>query len=132
MRGICVLESSKVLMYEFHYDYIKNGYGNKSKLLFTDNLMYEIKTEDVYEDFGSDKEKFDSVIIGIISKSKYNDDSNKLAIGKIKDETYVAAIEKFVGLKTKMYSFLIDDNSEHKNGKGVNRNVITTIIYNKY
>ena len=132
MHGICVLESSKVLMYEFHYDYIKNGYDNKSKLLFTDNLMYEIKTEDVYEDFGSDKETFDSVIIGIISKSKYNDDSNKLAIGKIKDETYVVAIEKFVGLKTKMYSFLVDDKSEHKNGKGVNRNVITTISHNKY
>ena len=119
-------------MYEFHHDYIKNGYDNKSKLLFTDNLMYEIKTEDVYEDFGSDKETFDSVIIGIISKSKYNDDSNKLAIGKIKDETYVVAIEKFVGLKTKMYSFLVDDKSEHKNGKGVNRNVITTISHNKY
>ena len=132
MHGICVLESSKVLMYEFHYDYIKNGYDNKSKLLFTGNLMYEIKTEDVYEGFGSDKETFDSVIIGIISKSKYNDDSNKLAIGKIKDETYVVAIEKFVGLKTKMYSFLVDDKSEHKNGKGVNRNVITTISHNKY
>ena len=46
-------------MYEFHYDYIKNG--NNSRLLFrdTDILMYEIKTEDVYEDFNNDKEMFD-------------------------------------------------------------------------
>ena len=38
-------------MYEFHSDYIRNKYDNKSKLLFTDtdNLMYEIKTEYVYE-----------------------------------------------------------------------------------
>ena len=52
-------------LYEFHYDYIKNKYDNKSKLLLTDtdNLMYEIKTEDVYEDFSSDKEMFISVII---------------------------------------------------------------------
>ena len=46
--GMCILELSKVIMYEFHYDYIKNKYGNKSKLLFTDthSLMYEIKTDD--------------------------------------------------------------------------------------
>ena len=52
---------SKVLMYEFCYDYIKNKYGNNSRLLFTgiDGLVYEIITEDVYEYFGSDKEIFD-------------------------------------------------------------------------
>ena len=59
--GMCILELSKVLMYEFHYDYIKNKYDNKSKLFFTDNdsLLYEIKTEDAYEDFSTDKEMFD-------------------------------------------------------------------------
>ena len=48
--GICILELSIVLMYEFRYDYIKNKYDKKLKLLFTDtdSLMYEIKTEDVY------------------------------------------------------------------------------------
>ena len=47
--GMCILDLSKVLMYELHYDYIKNKYGNNSRLLFTDNgnLMYEIKTEGV-------------------------------------------------------------------------------------
>ena len=50
--GMCILELSKVLMYEFYYDNIKNKYDNKSKLLFTgtDSLMHEIKIEDVYED----------------------------------------------------------------------------------
>ena len=50
---MCTLELIKILMYQFHYDQIKNKYDNNSKLLFinTDNLMYEIKTEDVYEDF---------------------------------------------------------------------------------
>ena len=52
-----VLELIKVLMYEFHCDYIKNKYDNNPRLLFTDtdSLMYEIKTEDVYEDFSSYK-----------------------------------------------------------------------------
>ena len=47
-------------MYELHYDYIKNKYGNNWRLLFTgtDSLMYEIKTEYVYEDFSNDKETF--------------------------------------------------------------------------
>ena len=51
--GMCVLELCKVLMYKFHYDYIKNKYDNKSKLLFTDtdSLIYEIKIKDVNEDF---------------------------------------------------------------------------------
>ena len=52
-------------MYEFHYDYIKNQYGNNSRLLFThtDSLMYEIKTEDVYEDFTKGKEMFNFSVI---------------------------------------------------------------------
>ena len=56
--GMYILELKEVLMYKFHYDYIKSKYDNKSKLLFTgsDNLMNEIKTEDVYEDFSRDKE----------------------------------------------------------------------------
>ena len=56
-----ILELSKVLMYKLFYDYIKKKYDNISKLLFTgtDSLMYEIKTEDVYEDFSSDKERFE-------------------------------------------------------------------------
>ena len=44
--GMCILELSKTLMYEFHYDYINNNYGNNSRLLFIDtgSLMYESET----------------------------------------------------------------------------------------
>ena len=58
--GMCILELSKVLMYEFHYDYIKNKYGNNSRLLFTDSdsLTYRIKTGDVYKNFSNNKEMF--------------------------------------------------------------------------
>ena len=109
-----ILELSKVLMCEFHYNYIKIKYDNNSRLLFsvTDSLMYEIKTEDAYGDFSNDKEMFD--FINYSTKSKYYNDSNKLVVGKMKDETGGVAIEKFVGLKPKMYSFLVDDNSKHK------------------
>ena len=130
--GMCILELSKVLMYEFHYDYIKNKYDNKSKLLFTytDSLVYEIKTEDVYEDFSSNKEMFR--FSNCSANSKYYDDSNKLVIGKMKDETGGVAIKESVGLKPKMYSFFVDDNSEHQKAKGVNRNVVAMISHNEY
>ena len=77
-----ILELCKILMYEFHYGYIKNKYGNKLKLLFTDtdSLMYEIKAENVYEDFSSDKEIFEFGNYSL--KSKYYDNSNKLVIRK--------------------------------------------------
>ena len=63
--GICILELSKVLMYKFQYDYIKNIYDNKSKLPFTDtdSLIYEIKTQDMSEGFSSNKEILILVII---------------------------------------------------------------------
>ena len=87
--------------------------------------MYEIKTEDLYEYFSSNKEMFD--LSNYSRQSKYCDDSNKLVIRKMKNETRGVAIEEFVGLKAKMYSFLVEDNSEDKNAKNVNRNVVATI-----
>ena len=84
---MCILDLTKILMYEFHYDYIKNKYGNKSELLFsdTDSLLYEIKTEDVYENFISDKKLFD--FSNYSTKWKYYYNSNEFLIGKMKDET---------------------------------------------
>ena len=58
---MCILELSKVPMCEFHYDYIKNKYCNKSKKLFadSDSLVYEIETKNVYDDFSKNKNMFD-------------------------------------------------------------------------
>ena len=103
-------------MYEFHYDYIKSKYEDNSRLLFkdTDSIMYEINTEDAYEDFSSNKKMFD--ISNYSSKSKYYDNSNKLVIGKMKNKTGVVVIEEFVALKPKTHPFLAD-NSEQKKQK---------------
>ena len=56
---MCILYLSKVFLYEFYHDYIKNRYVNNSRLLFvdTDYLMYENKTGDIYEDFRKDKKR---------------------------------------------------------------------------
>ena len=101
-------------MYEFHYDYVRNKYGNNSRLLFTktDSLMYEPKTEDVYKAITNDKEMFD--FSNYSTKSKYYDNLNKLVIGKMKDETAGAVFKSFVKIKPKMYSYLVDGNKAHK------------------
>ena len=80
---MCVLDLGKVLMYEFHYDYIKNKYGNISRLLFfnTGSLMYEIKAKDAYEDFSKDKEM--PGFSNYSAKSKFYDDSNKLVVSTL-------------------------------------------------
>ena len=92
--------------------------------------MYKIKIEDVYECFSSDKEMFD--FSNYLTTSKYYGNSNKLAFGKARDATGVVAIEEFVGLKPKMYSFLGDDDSVHEKSKGMNRNAAGTILPNEY
>ena len=60
--GMCILDLSKMLMYDFHYNYIKKKYNNRARRLFTDtdSLTYEIEAEDVYKDFWNDKDMFDN------------------------------------------------------------------------
>ena len=61
--GQAILDLSKIVMYEFHYHYMKPKYGENLKLCYmdTDSLMYHIKTEDFYEDIAKDVEtRFDT------------------------------------------------------------------------
>ena len=115
--GFAVLELSKLLMYRFHYDYIKTKYGDKAQLLFTDtdSLMYQIETEgNIYEEMYADKHLFD--FAGYPHDSPYyNADNNKI-IGKMKDEAGGKPILEFVGLRPKMYSFTWIDG-DHINEK---------------
>ena len=98
----------------------KTLYRNNSRLLFTDtdNLVYEIKTEGVYEDFSNVRKCFILVIIRLSQNTTMIQ-----TVGKMKDETGGFAIQEFVGLKSKMYSFLAVDNREHEKLNDVNKNV---------
>ena len=122
--GMCILDLSKTLMYDFHYNYIKNKYGDKAKLLFTDtdSLTYEIETEDAYQDFWNDKDKFDNSDYDI--KSPFYNITNKKVIGKCKDEAAGQPIIEFIGLRSKMYSYVKDNETGGKTAKGIKKNVI--------
>ena len=91
-----------------------------AELLFTDkdSLTYEIKSEDVYEEFFKHKHLFD--FSNYLKDSKFFDETNKKVIGKMKDESEGKIIDEFVGLKSKMYSMKNIDGKESNTAKGVN------------
>ena len=126
--GMCILDLSKTLMYDFHYNYIKEKYGDKAKLLFTDtdSLTYEIEAEDVYQDFWNDKDRFDNS--DYPENSPYFDKTNKKVIGKFKDEAAGIPITEFVGLRSKMYSYIKDNDEGGKTAKGIKKNIIKNHI----
>ena len=126
--GMCILDLSKTLMYDFHYNYIKEKYGNKAKLLFTDtdSLTYEIETEDVYQDFWNNKDLFDNS--DYPESSPYFNKTNKKVIGKFKDEACGIPITEFVGLRSKMYSYIKDNQKGGKTAKGIKKNIIKNNI----
>ena len=119
--GMCILDLSKTLMYDFHYKYIKDEYGDKAKLLFTDadSLTYEIEAEDVYQKFWNDKNRFDNS--DYPKSSPYFDKTNKKVIGKFKDEAAGVPICEFVGLRSKMYSYIKDNQKGGKTAKGIKK-----------
>ena len=126
--GMCILDLSKTLMYDFHYNYIKHKYGDKAKLLFTDtdSLTYEIETKDAYKDFFKDKSKFDNS--DYPENSPYFNKTNKKVIGKFKDEAAGVPVVEFVGLRSKMYSYMKDNDKGGKTAKGIKKNIITKNI----
>lgn len=130
--GMCILDISKVLMYDFHYNVMKARYGDRATLCFTDtdSLTYHIKTEDVYADMKADRELYDT--------SDYPKDhplfsaDNKKVIGKFKDELNGKAMMEFVGLRAKMYSILKDADHSKATAKGIKRNKIKTLTHDRY
>ena len=73
----------------------------------TDSLTYEIEAEDVYKDFWNDKDMFDNS--DYQESSPYYCNVNKKIIGKFKDEACGISITEFIGLKSKMYSYVKDN-----------------------
>ena len=95
--GFKILDLSKLLMHEFHYKDIKSKFDVKLLFTDTDSLVYEIKIEDVYEDFYQDKNLFDFSDYPL--NSKFFHPANKKVIGKMKDEFKGKIISEFPELK---------------------------------
>ena len=100
--GFTVLDLSKWKMYDFHYNFIKKNFDAELLFTDTDSLVYEIKSENVCEEFFKWKDLFD--FSNHSKDSKLFNETNKKVIGKIKDEFAGVIVTKFAGSKSKMYS----------------------------
>lgn len=133
--GFGTLELSKHHMYDFHYNVMHKMYSpDNVKLLFTDtdSLVYQIKTNDVYEDMKNNSVYFD--MSEYPEGHKCKDNTNKKVVGKFKDEYKGDPIREFVGLKSKMYALTNEYSvKETKKLKGLSMNVVKkTIFFESY
>ena len=121
---MCILDLSKNLMFDFHYNYMKPMYGKKAQLLYTDtdSLIYEIETDDVYSDINGDVgAKFDTSEFPVNHPSGIPVGKNKKVVGMMKDESCGKIITEFVCLRQKLYSYKVDEDDEVKKCKGIKR-----------
>ena len=126
--GQAILDLSKTLMFDFHYNYIKDKYDTKAELLFTDtdSLMYKIQTKDFYKDIKKDVEsKFDTSDYPASHPSGIPTGLNKKVIGMFKDEVAGKQITHFIGLRPKLYSFKIEEGKNIKKCKGIKKSVVS-------
>ena len=116
--GLSILDISKILMYEFWYDYVKPKYGNDVKLCYidTDSFVMNIIIEDFYKDIANDVEKR-FVTSNYEVNSSLPTGNNKKVIGLMKDELGGKIITEFITLRPKTYSYLTDDGEEDKRPK---------------
>ena len=130
--GQAILDLSKIVMYEFHYDYMKQKYPKGSRLrgtlrltlcyIDTDSLIYDIETEDFYKDIAKD-------VANRFDMSGYNPNQplpvglNKKVIGLMKDELGGEIMTEFITLRPKMYAYKTG-SAESKKCTGIKKCII--------
>ena len=125
--GMSILDISKTRMYELWYDYIQPKYQDKVKLCYmdTDSFVMHIKTEDFYKNIADDVEKW-----FVTSNYSKGDNRplligwNEKEIGFFRDKLCGNILKEFVGLRAKMWAYLMEYDTEHKKAKGTKKYVI--------
>ena len=133
--GQAVLDLSKIVMYDD--DYMIPKYGlEKFKLCYmdTDSLVYDIKTEDFYEDIANDVEaRFDTSGYSKTDFTPLPISLNKKVIGLMKDELGGKIMTEFVALRPKLFSYKVLNGSEDKKCKGIKKCVVKkTLTFEDY
>jgi hypothetical protein len=130
--GQNVLDDSKLLMYDFHYNKIMKHFKRENiDLLFTDtdSLCYHIRNQDPFMFMKENKDLFD--LSDYKEGHELYDQTNKKVIGKFKNESIQQIIE-FVGLRSKLYSYKVDKGKIEKKCKGIKKHALNDILFGSY
>ena len=133
--GQVILDLSKIIMYEFHYDYMRPKCKDPHLCYMdTDSLIYNIKTEDFYADIANDvEEMFDTSRYDKKDARPLPIKKNKKVIGLMKDELGGKIMTEFIALRPKLYSYKKLDGEEDKKCKGIKKCVIKkTLMFEDY
>ena len=127
--GQAIIDLSKTLMYESHYDYVRPRYGSKAKLCYmdTDSFVYETETEEFYRDIANNvKKMFDTSGYSKDDNRPLTIGENKQVIGLMKDELGGKVMTEFAALRAKMYAYRkIVKEVEEKRCKGTKKCVVS-------
>jgi len=123
--GFTVLELAKYWMYTLHYKLFKKYYEDKLELIYTDtdSFVYAIQTDNFEEELSfvfkdiMDFSNFD------VKHALYNE-HNKKKVGYLKSEYGEKPVNEFVGLKSKLYSIMYDDDKNKSTAKGLQKSVL--------
>ena len=133
--GQAILDLSKIVMYEFRYDYMTQKYpSDRLQLCYmdTNSLVYRIQTEDFYEDISEDlPARFDTS--GYIPDRPFPIGLNKKVIGLMKDELGGIIMTEFIAIRPKIYSYKVLNGAESKKCKGIKKCVVKkTLTFEDY
>ncbi|XP_025199347.1 uncharacterized protein LOC112597489 [Melanaphis sacchari] len=124
--GFAVLEISKTVMYDYHYNVMKAHYGDKIELMYTDtdSLVYYIQTDDFYKDLENNSNLLDRMDTSDLPQDHpcYIAERKKIP-GLFSDETKSEIMTEFCALRAKSYAYKIN-GKESIRAKGIRGHVV--------
>ena len=118
--GLSVVDISKIMVYQYQYNYVKSKYGGNARLCYTDSesFIVHVKSEDVHADLGGDGDtRFD--------ESNYEFQrllpKTKKVMGQLKDKFGGRIMKEFIA---EICSYLIDDGYVNKKANRTKKCII--------
>ncbi|KYN16525.1 hypothetical protein ALC57_11209, partial [Trachymyrmex cornetzi] len=127
--GMCILDISKTCLYEFHHEYMAPVFREKCKIMYTDtdNLIYHVECDDIYDMMKRDINRFDTSDYAVDNAHSIPL-TNKKVPGLMKDEKNGAIMTEFVRLRAKMYALRVQGKKDAKKAKDVKSSVVAKSI----